>query len=81
MLKRGITQDAELWSWRQRIVDGNVDRRNGSIVLQDDSGADQVRWNFRNGWPCKLHGPHLNAHGNDIAIETLEISHEGLERA
>jgi phage tail-like protein len=81
VLKRGITQDAELWSWRQRIVDGNVDRRNGSIVLQDDSGADQVRWNFRNGWPCKLHGPHLNAHGNDIAIETLEISHEGLERA
>jgi phage tail-like protein len=80
VLKRGITQDAELWNWRQRIVDGNVDRRNGSIVLQDDSGADQVRWNFRNGWPCKLQGPHLNARGNDVAIETLEISHEGLER-
>jgi phage tail-like protein len=81
VLKRGITQDAELWNWRQRVVDGDVDRRNGSIILQDDSGQDQVRWNFRNGWPCKLQGPHLNAHGNDVAIETLEISHEGLERA
>jgi phage tail-like protein len=81
VLKRGVTQDTELWNWRRRVVDGDVDRRNGSIILQDDSGQDQVRWNFRNGWPCKLQGPHLNAHGNDVAIETLEISHEGLERA
>jgi phage tail-like protein len=80
VLKRGVTQDAELWSWRKRVIDGNVDRRNGSIVLQDDSGQDQVRWNFHNGWPCKLQGPSLNAHGNDVAIETLEIAHEGIER-
>jgi phage tail-like protein len=81
VLKRGITQDVELWNWRKSVIDGNVDRRNGSIVLLDDSGQEQVRWNFLNGWPCKLQGPHLNAHGNDVAIETLEISHEGLERA
>ena len=81
VFKRGITQDTELWQWRQSVIEGNVDRRNGSIVLQDDSGQDQVRWNFRNGWPCKLHGPDLNAHGSDVAIETLEIAHEGLERA
>lgn len=80
VLKRGVTQDAELWQWRQRVIDGNVDRRNGSIVLQDDSGQDQVRWNFRNGWPCKLYGPDLNAHASDVAIETLELAHEGLER-
>jgi phage tail-like protein len=81
VLKRGITQDAELWNWRQRVIEGNFDRHNGSIILQDDSGQDQVRWNFRNGWPCKLQGPFLNAHGSDVAIETLEIAHEGLERA
>jgi phage tail-like protein len=80
VLKRGVTDDAELWNWRKRVIEGTVDRHNGSIVLQDDSGADQVRWNFRNGWPCKLQGPYLNAHGNDVAIETLEIAHEGLER-
>jgi phage tail-like protein len=80
VLKRGITQDAELWKWRQQIVEGNIERRNGIIVLLDDSGQDQVRWSFRNGWPCKLQGPNLNAHGSDVAIETLEIAHEGLER-
>lgn len=80
VLKRGITNDAELWNWRERVIEGTVDRRNGSIILLDDSGQDQVRWNFRNGWPCKIQGPHFNAHGSDVAIETLEIAHEGLQR-
>ncbi len=81
VLKRGITDDMELWNWRKRIVDGDADRRNGSIVLQDDQGQDKVRWNFRDGWPCKYDGPNLNAKSNDVAIETLELAHEGLERA
>jgi len=38
-----------------------------------------LRWRFRNGWPCKWEGPSLNARSRDIAIETLEIAHEGLE--
>jgi phage tail-like protein len=80
VLKRGITDDMELWNWRKRIVDGNPDRRNGSIVLQDDQGQDKVRWNFYDGWPCKYDGPNLNAKSNDVAIETLELAHEGLER-
>lgn len=52
----------------------------GSIILLDDSGQEKVRWNFRNGWPSKIQGPHFNAHGSDVAIETLEIAHEGLQR-
>ena len=79
--ERGITDDVELWNWRKRIVDGDADRRSGSIVLQDDQGQDKVRWNFRDGWPCKYDGPNLNAKSNDVAIETLELAHEGLERA
>jgi phage tail-like protein len=81
VLKRGITQDAELWNWRQRVIEGNLDRHNGSIILLDDSGQEQVRWNFHNAWPCKLNASSLNAHGNEVAIETLELAHEGLERA
>jgi phage tail-like protein len=81
VLKRGITQDAELWAWRKRVIDGDIDRKNGSIFLLDDTGQERVRWNFHAGWPCKLKGPELNALGNDVAIETLEIAHEGLERA
>lgn len=78
-LRRGITQDRELWEWRQNIVDGNPDRRNGAIVLLDDQRVEVVRWNFHSGWPCKWEGPALNAKTNEVAIETLEIAHEGLE--
>ena len=79
VLRHGITQDRELWDWRQNIVDGNPDRRNGMIKLLDDQRNEVVRWNFRNGWPCKWEGPTLNAKANEVAIETLEIAHEGLE--
>ena len=80
-LKRGITQDAELWNWRKSIIDGDIDRRNGSIVLLDDKRSPVVRWNFHNGWICKWEGPALSAKSNEVAIETMEIAHEGLELA
>jgi phage tail-like protein len=79
VLRRGVTKDDELWNWRKAVVDGNVDRRNGSITLLDDSHNEVVRWNFYNGWPSKWEGPALDAKANEVAIETLEIAHEGLE--
>ena len=78
-LRYGITQDRELWDWRKNIVDGNPDRRNGSIKLLDDQLSEVLRWNFRDGWICKWQGPALNARSNEIAIETIEIAHDGLE--
>jgi phage tail-like protein len=80
-LKRGITDDAELWAWRKSAMEGKVERRNGSIVLLDDTGAEKLRWNFVHGWPNKWSGPTFNASGNEIAIETLEIAHEGVAKA
>ena len=56
-------------------------RKNGSVVLLDRQGQEQARWNFFNGWPSKWTGPAFSAEANDIAIETLEITHEGLARA
>lgn len=78
VLKRGVTQDAQLWNWRKTVEQGAVDRRNGSIVLLDDERKPIVRWHFSNGWICKWVGPELNAEANDVAIETVEIAHEGL---
>jgi phage tail-like protein len=49
--------------------------------LLDDDGTEVVRWNFFHGWIAKWEGPTLNAKGNEVAIETVEIAHEGLERA
>jgi phage tail-like protein len=47
----------------------------------NDAGDDKTRWNFVAGWPAKWTGPSFNATGNEVAIETLEIAHEGLEKA
>jgi phage tail-like protein len=80
-LKWGTTDDASLWDWRKKAIDGTVERKNGSIVLMDDAGEEKVRWNFREGWPTKWTGPGLNATDNARAIETLEIAHEGVEKA
>jgi phage tail-like protein len=80
VIKRGITHDLEWWNWHKQVLDGNVQRRNGSVVLLDDQGQEQVRWNFFDSWPCKYIGPTLDARGHDVAIETLELAHEGLER-
>ncbi len=80
-LKWGLTDDHELWDWRDQVASGRIQRKNGSIILLDDTGAEKVRWNFREGWPTKWTGPSFNATGNEVAIETLEIIHEGLTRA
>ena len=80
VLRRGVTQDADLWNWRRSVEQGTVDRRNGSIVLLDGDRNPVLRWGFLNGWISKWEGPALNATGNEIAIETIEIAHEGLTR-
>jgi phage tail-like protein len=83
VLKRGYTADKSLWQWRKQVIDGQVptSRTTGSIILLDDARNRVLTWNFREGWPCKWEGPALNAKTSEVAIETLEICHEGLELA
>ena len=78
-LSRGISSDSELWQWRQTVMSGEVDRRNLSIVLMNDKGEDAIRWNVRNCWPTKWTGPTLDATSDEVAIEELELTHEGFE--
>jgi phage tail-like protein len=77
-LKRGFTNGKELWDWRKKVLDGKTERKSGSIVLLNEERKPAIRWNFREGWPSKWEGPALNAKTNDVAIESLEIAHEGL---
>ena len=81
ILKWGINDDRELYDWHRQIVEGDMVRKNGSIVLLDRRGEEVARWNFVRAWPSKWDGPDLNAEGTDIAIEMLELAHEGVERA
>ena len=80
-LKRGVTTSTELYDWRQTVLDGKADRRNGSIVMLDDTGAERIRWNFTNGWPSKWTGPTFSASQATVAIESLDITIEELTRA
>jgi phage tail-like protein len=80
-LKWGMTDDRQLYDWHVQAVRGQVERKNGSIVMLDAAGTEKARWNFVRAWPSKWDGPDFNAEGNDVAIETLEIAHEGIERA
>ncbi|MGD0696264.1 MAG: phage tail protein [Terriglobia bacterium] len=81
ILKRGVTADKALWQWRKLVMEGTIQRSNGSIVLLGADGNPVNQWNFTNGWPAKWDGPSFNAKGNAVAIETLEIVHEGLDWA
>jgi phage tail-like protein len=78
-LKRGWTENHDLWNWYKNVLNGVPDRRNGAVVLQDELHNDVLRWNFENGWICKWEGPAFNATSNDVAIESIEICHERLE--
>lgn len=81
VLKRGWTKDKALWEWRKKVIEGKTSRASGSVVLLDEARNEALRWNFREGWPSKWEGPGLNAKTSEVAIETLEIAHEGLELA
>jgi phage tail-like protein len=80
-LKRGITDSDELWKWRQTVMNGKTERKNGSIILLNEAGAEKLRWNFMNGWPSKWTGPAFNATSTGVAVETLEITHEEVKKA
>jgi phage tail-like protein len=80
-LKRGITDNHEIWEWRKKCIDGKVERKNGSIVLLDTENNEKARWNFHEGWPTKMTVAGFNATSNDVAIEELVIAHEWIEKA
>lgn len=78
VLKKGITGDIEFWTWILDGMNGTVRRTEGSITLMDEAKNPVLTWKFKRGWPCKWTGPGLNAKNNEIAMETVEICHEGL---
>ena len=79
MLRRGFAGDPALFQWWNDLVQGNLSRRNVAIVLLDEQRRDVARWLVRRAWPSKWVGPNLRGLGNEAAIETLELLHEGIE--
>lgn len=81
-LKWGLTKNRELTEWLNKVVQGNVEPRDIHIaLLKPDGKKEATRWTLQGAWPCSWRGAELSARGNDIAIETIVLTHEGLERA
>jgi phage tail-like protein len=78
VLKRGVTVNDDLWAWHNGFVLGRGSRRDGLIVLQNESRDPVKVWAFHRGMPTKYSGPSLSANDNGVALEQLEITHEGL---
>ena len=81
-LKKGITDNLELYDWRKSIENSGAvnNRKNISLILVDEEGNDKSRWDIVESWPTKYDPSDFSAKGNEVLIETLEIVHEGITR-
>ena len=80
-LRYGVTNDVSLIKWRGEILQddfGGGSRRNGSIVLKNNSMEVVRRYNFVGAWPVAWEGPNLSASGSELAIEMIELAHSGI---
>lgn len=80
-LKRGLSANNDLVEWYQTVVDGQVERKSGSIVIYDQVSTEIGRWNFENAWISKWSASDLDAGSDDVMIEEITIAHEYMERA
>jgi len=78
-LKRGIfAADNEFYDWWNKVSLNTIERRDITISLLNESHEPVVVWKVKNAWPTKVTSTDLNASGNETAIETLVLTHEGL---
>ena len=79
-LRRGVAFSDELWDWySSAFARDRASRRDGVVFLQNDLHLPVKIWRFTRGLPVRWTGPTLNADRSGVAIEELEIAHEGLE--
>jgi phage tail-like protein len=81
-LKKGLTDSMDLYNWRKSVEDAGAikARKSMSLILVDEEGNDQSRWDIVNAWPTKYSSSGFSAKANEVVIETFEIVHEGVKR-
>lgn len=84
VLKRGLAT-SELWQWyydvlQGQVTRGKIKRQNFSIILNGIDGAPPIRWNVMGALPVKWTGPSFKTDANEVAVETIELIHQGFER-
>ena len=78
-LKRGLVQGESLWDWYRAGLHGSLGaRRDGAVILTDNDGLPAYTWTFRAGIAAKWSGPDLNAKDASVAVESIEVAHQGI---
>lgn len=78
ILKKGLTDLDLLWDWYEKVRQGTVEKKNGSIYLLDPQGVPAMWWDFVEAYPIKWSGPLFTTSGNTVAVESLTLVHHGL---
>lgn len=78
ILKRGLAE-AELWSWYQDVMKGKIERKTVTILLQNYGGQEKWQWVFSKACPVKWSGPEFRAGNAEVAFESIELVHRGLD--
>jgi phage tail-like protein len=78
-LKKGVfVKDNGFWDWFNKIKMNTIERQTVVISLLDEAGKPTMVWTLNNAWPTKITGTDMKSDGNEVAVETIEIAHEGL---
>ncbi len=82
VMKRGISKgDNDFFKWLNTVKLNTIERRDLTINLLNENHEPVVTWKVLQAWPVKVEGPGLKATGNEVAIESIELAHEGLTLA
>lgn len=78
-LKKGVfVNDNRYWDWLSQIEMNVIKRVPVTISLLDETGSATMVWTLNNAWPTRISGTDLRSDGSEVAVETLEIAHEGI---
>lgn len=78
-LKKGVFKDDKsFWDWFNKIKMNTIERVAVTISLLDEAGSPVQTWTLKNAWPTKITGTDMKSDGNEVAVETIEVAHEGV---
>jgi phage tail-like protein len=80
VLTKGIAGIGSLWDWYYNTTQGIIQRKNGTIMMLNQQRIPVMWWNFYNAYPTKWTGPQFNASNENVAVEAVELVHEGLSK-
>ncbi len=79
-LKWGAAETMVLYDWLIDITEGTIEKKTVTLTALDEEGSPAASWRCINAWPVKYTAPDFNGTSSEVAIETIELAHEGLTR-